>query len=143
MLGQRDDVEQVLTALDAFSLSSHSEGLPLVLLEAMATGLPVHSTNVGGIPDLVTHGVTGLLSPDGDRAAITRQLESLSTNGSLARQLAKAGRDHVLQRHSDERMAAEYTLLYERTLASRRAARAPRVGSGSGRKTSSGYQAPL
>ena len=68
MLGARDDVESILAAFDAFALTSRTEGLPLVILEAMATGLPVLSTAVGGIPDLVEHHVTGLLSQPGDRA---------------------------------------------------------------------------
>ncbi|HTM46915.1 MAG TPA: glycosyltransferase, partial [Polyangiaceae bacterium] len=62
LLGARDDVEHILPAFDAFALTSHTEGLPLVVLEAMATGLPVISTAVGGIPDIIQHGVTGLLT---------------------------------------------------------------------------------
>jgi glycosyltransferase involved in cell wall biosynthesis len=116
MLGQRADVDSILAALDAFALTSRTEGLPLVLLEAMATGLPVLSTAVGGIPDLLEEGVTGFLSPAGDRAPLTWQLASLSTDGSLARRVGEAGRQAILQRYSVDRMAKEYGLLYERTL---------------------------
>jgi glycosyltransferase involved in cell wall biosynthesis len=116
MLGEREDVENILAAFDAFALTSRTEGLPLVLLEAMATGLPVLSTAVGGIPDLVDHRVTGLLSQAGDRASLTRELACLSTDVSLSRQLGEAGRREILQRHSVDRMAKEYAILYESTL---------------------------
>ncbi|HEV3191903.1 MAG TPA: glycosyltransferase, partial [Polyangiaceae bacterium] len=100
-------------------------GLPLVLLEAMATGLPVLSTAVGGIPDVVDHRVTGLLSQAGDRASLTRELACLSTDGSLSRQMGEAARREILQRHSVDRMASEYGVLYEGTL--RHSRRLPRT----------------
>jgi glycosyltransferase involved in cell wall biosynthesis len=116
MLGEREDVEDILAAFDAFALTSRTEGLPLVLLEAMAAGLPVLSTAVGGIPDLVNDGLTGLLSRAGDRTSLTRQLECLSTDESLSRQIGEAGRHQVVQRHSVDRMASEYGVLYESIL---------------------------
>jgi glycosyltransferase involved in cell wall biosynthesis len=125
MLGERKDVETILAAFDAFALTSRTEGLPLVLLEAMATGLPVLSTAVGGIPDVVDHRVTGLLSQAGDRASLTRELACLSTDGSLSRQMGEAARREILQRHSVDRMASEYGVLYEGTL--RHSRRLPRT----------------
>jgi glycosyltransferase involved in cell wall biosynthesis len=119
MLGGREDVESILAALDAFALTSRTEGLPLVLLEAMATGLPVLSTAVGGIPDLVEHRITGLLSRAGEPAPLTRQLASLSTDASLSRQMGEAGRHQIFEHHSVDRMAKEYGALYESTLRSR------------------------
>jgi glycosyltransferase involved in cell wall biosynthesis len=116
MLGKRDDVESILAAFDAFALSSRTEGLPLVLLEAMAAGLPVASTAVGGIPDLVMHGVTGLLCSPGDGAGLARGLACLSADGFLSRRIGDAGRTQVLRRHSVDRMAKEYGVLYENTL---------------------------
>lgn len=117
MLGARDDVEDILAAFDAFALTSRTEGLPLVLLEAMATGLPVISTAVGGIPDLVEHRVTGFLAPAGERAPLTRQLDWLSTDGTLSRQIGEAARHDVLALHSVQQMADAYSALYESTLA--------------------------
>jgi glycosyltransferase involved in cell wall biosynthesis len=76
----------------------------------------VLSTAVGGIPDLVEEGVTGFLSPAGDRAPLTWRLASLSTDGSLSRRIGEGGRQAILQRYSVDRMAREYGLLYERTL---------------------------
>ena len=116
MLGEREDVENILAALDAFALTSRTEGLPLVLLEAMATGLPVLSTAVGGIPDLLEHRVTGLLSPTGDRTSVTSQLEFLSTDRSLSRQMGEAGQREIHLLYSVDRMAREYEVLYESTL---------------------------
>ncbi|HWW83493.1 MAG TPA: glycosyltransferase [Vicinamibacterales bacterium] len=125
MLGEREDVESILAAFDAFALTSRTEGLPLVLLEAMATGLPVLSTAVGGIPDLLAHGVTGFLSRAGDHAALTCRLASLSMDGSLSRQIGEAGRTAILQRYSVDRMAREYGVLYERTLRNNHRLRKP------------------
>jgi glycosyltransferase involved in cell wall biosynthesis len=120
MLGERKDVESILASLDAFALTSRTEGLPLVLLEAMATGLPVLSTAVGGIPDLLEDGVTGFLVPAGQRAPLTDRLASLSTDGSLSRRVGAAGRQEALQRHAVDRMAKEYEALYERSLLEKR-----------------------
>jgi glycosyltransferase involved in cell wall biosynthesis len=122
MTGVREDVADVLSALDAFALTSRTEGLPLVLLEAMATALPIVSTAVGGIPDLLEHRVTGFLARAGDCAPIRRQLSFLSMDGSLSRQIGEAARHDVLERHSVERMANEYGALYARTLAARKRA---------------------
>ncbi|HEX7669334.1 MAG TPA: glycosyltransferase [Polyangiaceae bacterium] len=119
MLGSRDDVEDLLAAFDAFALTSLTEGLPLVLLEAMATGLPVISTAVGGIPDLIEHRITGFLSPSGEHGPLTRQLEWLSTDTSLSRQIGEAARRDVLELYSVERMARAYGALYETSLAQR------------------------
>ncbi len=116
MLGERHDVDSILAALDAFALTSRTEGLPLVLLEAMATGLPVVSTAVGGIPDLVEHRVTGFLLPAGAQASLTSELALLSTNGLLSQQMGEAGRREVHMRYSVGRMAQEYGALYESTL---------------------------
>ena len=78
MTGARSDVGRLLSAFDAFALPSRSEGLPLVLLEAMASGLPVVATSVGGNPDLVVSGVTGLLVPPSDVPAMRAALLSLA-----------------------------------------------------------------
>jgi glycosyltransferase involved in cell wall biosynthesis len=127
MTGARSDVQNLLAAFDAFALTSRTEGLPLVLLEAMAMGLPVISTAVGGIPDLVEHRVTGFLLPPGDVARLSRQLASLSTDFSLSRQIGQAGRRAVLERYSLARMASDYEALYESLVRSRRGMQAPRL----------------
>jgi glycosyltransferase involved in cell wall biosynthesis len=123
LTGHRDDADRVLAALDAFALSSRTEGLPLALLEAMATGLPVVSTCVGGISDLLRHEVTGLLVPEGEREALTRELAALSASPTLSRRLGEAGRREVLDRHSVDRMARSYGELYAIALRERHSGR--------------------
>lgn len=116
MTGARPDVERLLAAADAFALTSRTEGLPLVLLEAMATGLPVITSAVGGIPDVVEHRANGLLFEAGSVAPLTRQLEWLSMDGPLSHALGRAARHHVVKRYSVERMATEYDALYANAL---------------------------
>jgi glycosyltransferase involved in cell wall biosynthesis len=142
MLGAREDVPSILAAFDAFALTSRTEGLPLVILEAMATGLPVLSTAVGGIPDLVQHQVNGLLSEPGDPALLARHLACLSMDGSLSRRMGESGRRGVFQRHSCDRMAGEYEALYERALRDSRGRRfAGALGALPLRVTSDGHRA--
>jgi glycosyltransferase involved in cell wall biosynthesis len=116
MTGVRLDAERVLAAADAFALTSRTEGLPLVLLEAMATGLPVVTSAVGGIPDVVEHRATGLLFTAGAVGPLSRQLDWLSADGPLSRQLGRAARHHVVKHYSVERMATEYDALYASAL---------------------------
>ncbi len=119
MTGARADAENLLAAFDVFALTSRSEGLPLVLLEAMAMRLPVVSTSVGGVPDLVEHGLTGFLVPPRDKKALSEQLAFLSTRPAIAAEVAEVARHAVLERHTMQRMAQEYQALYERLLAGR------------------------
>jgi len=80
-LGYRDDPVRVLVAADVFCLSSRFEGLPIAMLEAMAAGLPVVATSVGGIPAVVTHQRHGLLVPPGDPAALAGAIAALREPG--------------------------------------------------------------
>jgi glycosyltransferase involved in cell wall biosynthesis len=128
LVGERDDVPQLLAALDVFALTSRSEGLPLVLLEAMATGLPVLSTAVGGIPDLIAHRVTGFLTSPDDLAALSKHLRWLSSRPYQAFEVANAGREFVLTRHSVSRMAQAYESLYRRVGSARRSSTSAALG---------------
>jgi glycosyltransferase involved in cell wall biosynthesis len=119
--GARDDVEAVLACFDAFALTSESEGLPLVVLEAMAMGLPVVATAVGGVPDVIEAGKTGFLVPASDRIALMKELLLLSKRPQIAQDFAAAGRSMVLARHSSEHMARDYESLYRRILRAGRA----------------------
>lgn len=114
--GARKDIAELMSAFDIFALTSSSEGLPLVLLEAMAMGLPVLSTSVGGIPDLVEHGVTGFLVPSGDCIALVSQLVWLASRPQAAIEVASAARRRVLDHHSTTHMARDYEGLYRRVL---------------------------
>ncbi len=112
--GARQDSEALLAAFDVFALTSNSEGLPLVLLEAMATRLPVVATAVGGVPDLVQHDVTGYLVESGDWIGLTKQLIWLATRPPEALVAASVARRTVLDRHSAEHMARDYEDIYRR-----------------------------
>ncbi len=111
-VGGRHGVPQILAALDAFALCSIAEGLPLAVLEAMAAGLPVVATAVGGVPTALTHGYTGFLVPSGDAEALAARLTALRDNPALAAQMGRYGRKVTLQRYSAARMVERYMDLY-------------------------------
>jgi glycosyltransferase involved in cell wall biosynthesis len=110
--GHQHDVSRFLMGMDGFVLSTHFEGLPLAVLEAMAYGLPVIATSVGGIPELVAGGVTGLLFPEKDDAALGRHLLALVENPALRAELGAAGRQrveqHFTRRHSGDALMRLY-----------------------------------
>jgi glycosyltransferase involved in cell wall biosynthesis len=112
MAGVRHDVPRCLAALDAFALSSRLEGLPLCALEAMAAGLPVVATAVGGLPALIEDGVTGFLVPSGDEQALGRALASLRADPALARAVGERGRAHVRRLYAHDAMVRRYLDLY-------------------------------
>jgi glycosyltransferase involved in cell wall biosynthesis len=116
LVGARRDVPRLLAACDAFALSSSTEGLPLVIPEAMATALPVVSTAVGGIPGVIDEGATGFLVPRGDEAALRARLERLALDRALGEDLGRRGRALALERYSAERMVRDYLDLYHRIL---------------------------
>lgn len=80
LLGYRDDAVRVMSAFDVFTLSSLHEGLPVSLMDALALGLPVAATEVGGVAETVTHGREGLLSPPADPAALAASYVALASD---------------------------------------------------------------
>lgn len=90
--GQRGDVPSLLARSALFVLASNSEGLPISIIEAMAAGLPVVASDVGGVSELVVHGETGLLVPPGNHAALAHALESLLEDPELRRATGSSGR---------------------------------------------------
>ncbi len=99
-MGGRTDVPAILNASDAFVLASAYEGNPLSVMEAMAAGLPVAVTRVGGVPELIQHERTGLLIPPDDESALASALQQLVENSRLRAQLGQAAREYA-QRHFD------------------------------------------
>jgi glycosyltransferase involved in cell wall biosynthesis len=89
--GLIERVPEMLAACDIFALASHWEGAPMAVIEAMAAGLPVVATAVGGVPELVVDGVTGLLTPPGDAAALVAALTALAGDPQRRRRLGAAG----------------------------------------------------
>ncbi len=113
LTGRRMDVPTLVHAFDVFALSSILEGLPLVVPEAMAAGLPIVTTAVGGLPDVIEEGTTGLLVPV-DEHAMATALATLATDRALAKRLGANARQVALGRYSSERMVDAYLALYER-----------------------------
>jgi glycosyltransferase involved in cell wall biosynthesis len=116
LLGERDDVPELLAASDVFVLFSRSEGLPMSILEAMAAGLPVVASNVGGVPELVADGETGLLVPPGDPQALAAALRRLVENEDLRRRLGARGRERAKELFDLPRFRQAHVALYERLL---------------------------
>lgn len=112
-LGPRSDIPELLSLFDIFVLSSHWEGFPNVILEAMAMGKPVVATDVAGVSEMVEHGVTGLLVKAGDPHLLAQAILRLMDNPGLAAQMGRAGRQRVERDFSVERMVAETTALYD------------------------------
>lgn len=111
-LGNRPDVEQVLAAMDVFLLTSESEGLSNTIQEAMATGLPVVATHVGGADELVVHGETGLLVPPKQPEALADALEMLITGADTRARMADAGRHRAEKEFALDGMVKRYVALY-------------------------------
>lgn len=116
-LGFRDDISSILRILDLFVLSSTSEGISLTLLEAMAAGLPIVATKVGGNPEVVIDGTTGFLVAPKKPAEMAEAIYNLLSDKKLAREMGDAGKKRVEEKFSLERMAKEYKEVYEECLA--------------------------
>ena len=95
-VGEVDDVPDRLARTDIFVLSSHSEGLPISVLEAMAAGLPVVATDVGGMVELVEDGITGFLVGPGDVSALARRIDELAADVHLRRSMGHAGHERAI-----------------------------------------------
>jgi sugar transferase (PEP-CTERM/EpsH1 system associated) len=111
--GARTDIADVMRRLSIFVLPSLSEATPVTVLEAMATALPVVASRVGGVPQLVQDGRTGLLVPAADAGAVADALAAYVLDPSLRARHGAAGRLHVAARYSIEAMVAGYYALYD------------------------------
>lgn len=111
--GARSDIAQLMRTFSVFALSSIAEGTPVTLLEAMSCGLPVVSTAVGGIPELVQDNVTGQLVPAGDTNELAAALAVYANNRALAAEHGRAGRERIESHYSVTAMVQAYTALYD------------------------------
>jgi len=117
--GARNDVAAILRGLDCFVLPSLAEGVSNTILEAMASGLPVIATDVGGNGELIENGVTGILVPVADCERMAETIAALAQDPLRARALGAAGRARVERCFSMSAMSRSYGQLYERLLSSR------------------------
>jgi glycosyltransferase involved in cell wall biosynthesis len=114
--GWRRDLASVYADLDAVVISSHNEGTPASLIEAMATGCPVVSTRVGGVPDLIGDGETGRLVSPGEREALAAALLELFREPERTARMAELAQRQVLERHQARRLVADVDRLYRQLL---------------------------
>ncbi|MFB0526148.1 MAG: glycosyltransferase family 4 protein [bacterium] len=114
LLGFRQDIPEILSILDLFVLSSSWEGLGTSLLDAFASRVPVVSTNVGGIPEIVKHGVNGILVSPGNPGVLAGAIISLLKNRDLASRMAEEGFRLVKEKFSIEKMVQDTRKIYDR-----------------------------
>jgi glycosyltransferase involved in cell wall biosynthesis len=117
-LGFRSDVPALYAAADVFVLSSRSEGLPMVLLEAMTAGLPVVATRVGGVPEAVPQ-AAGVLVPPAEPDRLAEAMSALASDVDRRSAMGAAAREHALEQYGVERMAREYLDVFSRVVARR------------------------
>ncbi|KFI22381.1 TIGR03088 family PEP-CTERM/XrtA system glycosyltransferase [Nitrosococcus oceani] len=117
--GERADVPALLQAMNLFVLPSLAEGISNTILEAMATGLPVVATRVGGNPELVIDTVTGYLVPSSDSEAMAKALERYAKNRKLAVEQGCEARRCIEERFGINAMVEQYAVLYDTLLAVR------------------------
>jgi glycosyltransferase involved in cell wall biosynthesis len=118
-LGHRDDVPEVLRESDVFAFPSFMEASPNAVLEAMAAGLPIVATRVGGIPEVIEHEQGGLLVPPGDERSLAAAIVRVIERPALAAQFGDAARQVAESRFSFVRMVGEFQQLYFDELAAR------------------------
>jgi glycosyltransferase involved in cell wall biosynthesis/protein-tyrosine-phosphatase len=119
--GHRTDVHDLLSAMNVFVLPSLSEGIPMALLEAMALGTPVVATSVGGVPEVISHRMNGLLVRSGDERALADACTALTLDCDLAEQLAANARRTVEQAFSCRRSGQALTDVYKEVASARTA----------------------
>ena len=128
--GHRDDVPRLLADADLFVLPSRSEAFPNAALEAMAAGLPVVASAVGGLVDLVNPSTSGILVPPSDATALASAIERLYRDPAAAAKMGDAARREVCSRYSFDKMVGAFEDLYEQELGASRVARAQTAQAG-------------
>lgn len=121
--GARRDIPSVLSQMEVFVLPSLYEGFGIAIVEAMAAGRPVVATAVGGIPEIVIHGETGLLVPAGDPLALSAAIQDLLSHPAKARMFGERGQRRARERFAIESVVKRHEELYETLLAQRTCAR--------------------
>jgi sugar transferase (PEP-CTERM/EpsH1 system associated) len=112
-LGMRSDIPELMSIMDVFVLCSLSEGLPLTLLEAMASGRAIIATNVGGIPEVIEHGINGLLVEPDNHRALTEAIIQLLRDKSLAKRISESARNKLMENFTLDKMTEKYKEIYQ------------------------------
>ena len=112
LVGERDDVPRLLRASDVMLLSSISEGIPLTLIEGMLAELPVVSTAVGGVPEIVVENQHGFLVQSGDAIAIGQKLECLVKSAKIRKEMGLCARERAQMMFDEDSMHGQYAALY-------------------------------
>jgi glycosyltransferase involved in cell wall biosynthesis len=120
LLGRRDDMPSVYASLDIMVSSSRREGLPIAILEGMASSLPIVATAVGAVPTVVLDGRTGVLVPPEDVGALASEIIKLLHNKTLRQHLGAAAKKLVEEEFSAQRMTADYLRVYEQAIATKK-----------------------
>jgi glycosyltransferase involved in cell wall biosynthesis len=115
-VGHSTDVPCLLGGMDLFLLTSRWEGTPRVILEAMAAGVPVVATGVGGVPEIVEHGQSGLLAPPGDVEALGRHAVRLLRDPEQAREMSRRARRFVADEFDIAAVTSRHEQLYAELL---------------------------
>jgi glycosyltransferase involved in cell wall biosynthesis len=116
LIGKQNNVPRILAAADVFVLSSNWEGNPLAVMEAMAAGLPVIATQVGGVPELVQSTEQGLLVPASDRVGFAEAMKTLLNDAEIRRAMGRAAQTRAMREFRVERMVESYANLYHETV---------------------------
>lgn len=106
------EIDQVLAGLDIVVLTSHNEGTPVSLIEAQAANKPVVSTNVGGVKDVITHGINGYLTDDDDVESFANYVNILIADKDLRTKMGRCGYETVINKYSRQRLVADMKDLY-------------------------------
>jgi len=112
LAGHTNDVLSCLNGFDIFALPSLAEGMSNALLEAMSSGVPCVASQVGGNPELIEHGSSGLLFKAGDVEALTDHLTSLASDAIRRRAIGLSGRKRIVENFALQRMLEQYSELY-------------------------------
>jgi len=115
-LGWREDISELLTIFDIFVLSSKTEGISISILEAMASGLPVVATNVGGNPEVIEDGKTGFLVPQADSQSLAKAIIKLLKDGHLRKTMGKNARKKAEEKFSLQVSVDKHIEVYDRLL---------------------------
>ena len=115
-LGWRRDLATIYAATDVFLLTSRNEGTPVALIEAMASGVPGVSTDVGGVKDVIDSSAVGSVTPAGDVAALAAAVQRLLNDSDLRRRMGDGARAHVLRKYAIDRLVRDIDEMYRELL---------------------------